>query len=240
MLIPRPRDTIHRSWLLKLLSALADDRVLMEHLRFKGGTCAAMRNLLDRFSVDLDFDLLSLDHRRVTEQHLEAIFADLHLSIKDQSREVPQYFVRYDAPPGQRNTIAIDMTVPPPESNAYETVRLPDIDRFVPCQTVATMVANKLVTPLDRFEKHGSIAGRDIYDIHHFLFQGLPWNEAVIKERSGKTPKIFFRTLHDFIKKHVTQTVIDQDLSTLLLPKQFQSARRTLKADALSQLRQRF
>jgi predicted nucleotidyltransferase component of viral defense system len=238
MLIPHKRDTVHRFWLLRLLSAIADDRVLMMHLRFKGGTCAAMRNLLDRFSVDLDFDLLSPDDISVARRHLENIFKELQLSIKDQSTAVPQYFLHYDSPTGQRSTIALDITVPPPTSNTYETVRLPDIDRFMPCQTIATMVANKLVTPLDRFRQHGAIAGRDIYDIHHFLFRGLPWNMSVIEERSGMLMPVFRQSLLDFIAENVTQTVIDQDLNTLLQPKQFQAIRRSLKQETLSLLRQ--
>lgn len=238
MLLPNAQDTVHRAWLLRLLSAIADDRVLMEMLRFKGGTCAAMRNLLDRFSVDLDFDLLPEGDIDKTRKRLEKIFSALQLTIKDSSKVVPQYFLRYAAEEGTRNTIALDITVPPPRSNEYEVVRLADIDRFVACQTIATMVGNKLVTPIDRFEKHGTLAGRDIYDIHHFLFQGLLWNGAVIEERTGTSPVAFFRLLQNFIDEHVTQTVIDQDLNTLLLPQEFQRVRRTLKQETLTLLRQ--
>lgn len=236
MLIPHKGDTVHRAWLLRLLSAIADDRTLMTYLRFKGGTCAAMRNLLDRFSVDLDFDLLAQSDIPAVRHRLEAIFTHLDLTIKDQSKVVPQYFLRYESHDRQRNTIALDITVPPPRANEYEIVRLADIDRFVPCQTIATMVANKLVTPIDRFAKQGTLAGRDIYDIHQFLFLGLPWNAAVIQERSGTSAKTFFKRLHQFIAKRVTQTVIDQDLNTLLPLDQFQKIRQLLKQETLSLL----
>lgn len=238
MLIPNAHDAVHRAQMLRLLSAIADDRTLMSMLFFKGGTCAAMRDLLDRFSVDLDFDLRSKDDIPVARKHLESIFEELDLTIKDQSKIIPQYFLRYNAGEGSRNTIALDITVPPPKANEHEVIRFADIDRFLPCQTVATMVANKLVTPLDRFEKHRTIAGRDIYDIHHFLTHGLSWNAAVIEERSGKPTEKFFKTLHDFIEKHVTQTIIDQDLNPLLLPTQFRKIRRTLKQETLALLRQ--
>lgn len=237
MLIPNARDTIHRAWMLRLLSAIADDRVLMASLRFKGGTCAAMRNLLDRFSVDLDFDLLSTEEMPIVRDRLESIFSKLHLTIKDRSKAVPQYFLCYDAEEGKRNTIALDITLPPPVSNEYEVVRFTDIDRFLPCQTIGTMVANKLVTPIDRFEKHGTIAGRDLYDIHHFLFQGFPWNAAVIEERTHMPVQKFLRSLRAFIDEHVTQTVIDQDLNTLLPPKQFREVRRVLKQETIVLLR---
>ncbi|MBI1870318.1 MAG: nucleotidyl transferase AbiEii/AbiGii toxin family protein [Chlamydiae bacterium] len=57
MLLPHPRDAVHKAWLCRILTALADDIELLKFLRFKGGTCAAMLDYLDRFSVDLDFDL---------------------------------------------------------------------------------------------------------------------------------------------------------------------------------------
>ena len=238
MLIPNPRDTVHRGWMLRLLSAIADDRKLMTMLRFKGGTCAAMQNLLDRFSVDLDFDLLLKKDIPMARERMESIFTKLNLTIKEQSKAVPQYFLRYDAEKGQRNTIALDITVPPPQANEYDVVHFTDIDRFLPCQTVATMVANKLVTPIDRFAKHDAIAGRDIYDIHHFLFHAYPCNTAVIEERTGMPLKKFIRTLRAFIEDHVTQTILDQDLNTLLLPEHFQSIRPILKQETLMMLGQ--
>lgn len=197
-----------------------------------------MRNVLDRFSVDLDFDLLSPDDTPPVQEHLERTFAKLGLKIKDQSTQVPQYFLRYESTKGRRNTIAIDVTCPPPVSNEYETVRLADIDRFVPCQTIATMVANKLVTPLDRFAKNGTIAGRDIYDIRHFLFQGLPWRAEVIEERTGGSVAQHFAALHDFVAKRVTQTVIDQDINTLLPSEQFRQIRTSLKEETLRLLKE--
>jgi predicted nucleotidyltransferase component of viral defense system len=79
MLTPRTSDTEHRVWLLRLLTAIVDDRLLASVLHFKGGTCAAMRDLLDRFSVDLDFDLAQTENIPDVRMHLEAIFSKLGL-----------------------------------------------------------------------------------------------------------------------------------------------------------------
>jgi predicted nucleotidyltransferase component of viral defense system len=234
MLIPQKRDTLHRAWLFRLLSAIADDRTLLQTLRFKGGTCAAMLGLLNRFSVDLDFDLPGGgENIPLVRSHLETIFSTLGLKIKDSSTVVPQYFLQYDSPSNTRNTIALDITFPPPKSNAYTTVKLEDIDRFLPCQSIPTMVANKLVTPLDRFQKHGSIAGRDIYDIHAFLLQDLPVSFDVIQERTALSPKQFCKKLSTFIDQKVTQTILDQDLNTLLPPKEFQRIRPFLQEETV-------
>ena len=57
MIYLRPQDTYHKSQLVRLLVEIIDNHILGRSLYFKGGTCAAMRGFLDRFSVDLDFDL---------------------------------------------------------------------------------------------------------------------------------------------------------------------------------------
>ena len=53
------------------------------------------------------------------------------------------------------------------------------------CQTIETMFANKLVSVLDRFEKHHSIAGRDLYDIHQFFLQGFHMKRLLLKRALG-------------------------------------------------------
>jgi hypothetical protein len=51
-----------------------------------------MRGILDRFSVDLDFDLI-IPKSNIPElrKSLELIFNALNLTIKTESRMVPQY-----------------------------------------------------------------------------------------------------------------------------------------------------
>jgi len=58
MNLPNPKDILHRGQMYKLLIEIADSASLSQGLIFKGGTCAAMQGCLDRFSVDLDFDLV--------------------------------------------------------------------------------------------------------------------------------------------------------------------------------------
>ena len=58
MLVIRPEDAIHKSYLNRLLIEIIDRPAMAHHLALKGGTCASMLGYLDRFSVDLDFDVL--------------------------------------------------------------------------------------------------------------------------------------------------------------------------------------
>ena len=57
MILLRPQDVFHKVQLTRLLTEILDNSILSQNLYFKGGTCAAILGYLDRFSVDLDFDL---------------------------------------------------------------------------------------------------------------------------------------------------------------------------------------
>lgn len=239
MLLPRKQDAIHKGWLLRLLTAIYEDHFLAESLGFKGGTCAAMRGFLNRFSVDLDFDILT-SSKEIPDIHrvLEKKFSKLGLVIDDQSRTIPQYFLKYPTHShNQRNTLKLDATFPVPNANQYEKIRLTDIDRIVQCQTLETMVANKLVALMERFEKTGKIAARDVYDVHQFFLRGYSYRPEVILERENGSLTDFFEKLIRFVEQHVTAMLIDQDLNTLLPPSEFQAIRKTLKQETLMLLR---
>ncbi len=234
MITPQPQDAKHKAWLFRLLGAIADDAFLASVLYFKGGTCAAMRGFLDRFSVDLDFDYLGeKEDVAKTQKEMEGIFKKLRLEIKDKSKNIPQYFLKYDTKPGERNTLKIDISFPPPKSNQYESAELTEIDRIINCQTIETMFANKLVALIERHERNKSIAGRDLYDIHHFFINGFQYDTKIIQERRSQQSSDFIKILIEFIKKEITQTIIDQDINTLLEPKKFQRIRKILKQETL-------
>ena len=227
----------HKVQLYRLLIEILDDPQLAAVCRFKGGTCAAMCGFLDRFSVDLDFDLVPEYDQIVVEKRLYSIFNKLNLEIKDKSQHVPQFFLKYPAPLGARSTLKLDMLPNTTNSNSYDKAYLIDIDRYAVCQTRPTIFANKLVAALDRFERNGTIAGRDIYDIHHFFLQGYEYNTAVIEERRGTSVVEYLQELLIFIEKQVTQTIINQDLNVLLEPVKFQQIRKTLKTEVMMFIR---
>jgi len=235
MLLPRKEDSVHKAWLLRLLTEICDDRFLAGALGFKGGTAAAMRGFLNRFSVDLDFDLLvdKKDFSKV-RQCFEDIFVNLGLNIKDCSDKIPQYFLVYPVDKtGLRNTIKLDVSWPVPGENDYEMVKLTEIDRVVKCQTLETMFANKLLTLIERFERTGKVAARDVFDIHQFFFRGYSYKaEVILKQREGDL-RDFFNGLVKFVERHVTSTIIDQDLNYLLPNTEFQAVRKILKSETL-------
>lgn len=234
MITLNSQDAIHKAWLYRVLIAIVDNNNLHE-LYFKGGTCAAMSGFLDRFSIDLDFDYVGrLADSPKVRRELKKIFKDLGLEIKDESAKVPQFFLKYPTNNSHdRNTLKIDITYPVPVANKYVPLKLNDIARIVVCQDIATMFANKLVAVIDRYERNKSIAGRDIYDIHHFFLNGYNYNGEVIRERTGLALLEFFKKLRLFIDTHIAVSVLDQDLNPLLAYEQFRKIRKTLKIETI-------
>lgn len=234
MITLNPQDAIHKAWLYRVLIAIVDNPNL-HSLRFKGGTCASMMGVLDRFSLDLDFDHVGSKGDLVQVRcELEKIFKDLGLEIKDASVKVPQFFLKYPTKnSSDRNTLKIDVNFPPPKANVYEPIRLVDISRVVICQNTSTMFANKLVAVTDRFKRNNSIAGRDIYDICHFFLNAYDYNKEVIIERTGLSLIDFFKELLVFINEHVTETILSQDLNQLIPYDQFIKIRKVLKRETL-------
>lgn len=233
MITNRPQDIVHKVHLLRVLTEIVDNPILSQSLYFKGGTCASMMNILDRFSVDLDFDINPETDEKILRSEFHQIFKKLDYSLNQESQKALEFFLKYKNDPNQRNTLKIDALNFQVKSNLYAPVFLPEIGRTVNCQTKETIFANKLVAVKDRFDKHQSIACRDLYDIHHFFMTGLHYRPEIIVERTGLSPKKYFEYLINFINHKITQTLIDQDLNTLLPVEQFNKTRKILKSETI-------
>lgn len=238
MILIRSQDTFHKAQLLRLLVEILDESTLSQTLYFKGGTCASMVGILDRLSVDLDFDLKKGADEKKIRLLLLKIFKTLDLTLKYDNQRVLEFLLKYPSPPETRNTIKLNALPVFVKANKYAPYYLPEIDRTAVCQTKETMFANKLVAVVDRYEKHRTIAGRDIYDIHHFFLQGLRYEPKVIVERMQMPVVYYCKRLIDFIEQKVTEKVINEDLNTLLPDALFQRIRKTLKTETLMFLRQ--
>lgn len=229
----RPEDLLHRSYLHRLLMEIVDQPSLAQNLAFKGGTCAAMLGYLDRFSVDLDFDVVNPGKEVEARAAFHEIFLRLGLSVTLEFDQALFFQLRYPSSPGKRSTLKISASTQVPRSNQYKVQYFAEIDRLVNSQTIETMFANKLAALTDRYTRHKTIAGRDLYDIHHFFTQGYAYHEVVIQERTGLEPRQYFAELIVFIQKHMTQRIVNEDLNALLPPAKFQQIRKILIPETL-------
>ena len=231
----RPEDILHKSYLDRLLIEIIDNPLLSQHLAFKGGTCATMLGFLDRFSVDLDFDLLDKSQAKALRREFRKLFKQIGVTVAKEHDAIMFFQVKYPTTTsGVRNTLKVSAHDIPANANEYSVQYFKEIDRLMKSQTIETMFANKLVALTDRYVKHQAIAGRDIYDTHHFFVHGYRYKGAVIQERTGLDPKEYITNLIAFITKHVTQTVINEDLNTLLSGDQFQQIRKVLIPETIA------
>ena len=223
MLVPKPSDMRHKSNMFKLLTAILKDNSLSSKLYFKGGTCAALRGILPRFSVDLDFDLLDKSLIPTLRPRIIKLTNDLGFTLKEQSQHALQFFLKYDAPVQDRNTLKLEITDFVSSKSEYEVVNLQELNLVCQAQTIPTMVAGKLVAALGRLERNGHVSGRDFYDIREFLIAGLPINYAVVEDLTGQKYTKYIGSLLKFVKTELTLDQLYHDLSPLLAPKNFKN-----------------
>lgn len=232
----RPEDIIHKSYLHRVLIEIVDQPFMAQSLAFKGGTCAAMLGYLDRFSIDLDFDSMpGVDEDELRVGFMKA-FQVLDLELTTAFDKVLFFQVRYENDPGKRNKLKVSANTKQVSANQYKVQYFPEVNRLIKSQTIETMFANKLVAVIDRYQQHETLAGRDIYDVHHFFIKGYSYNMDVIQERTGLGQEEFLKKLIRFIRTQVNQTIINEDLNSLLPNEKFQKVRKILLPETLSLL----
>lgn len=240
MIALKLQDIVHRTQIQKLLIEIADNHILSHKIFFKGGTCASMLGFLDRFSVDLDFDphkTLSPSEFFDIRKELLQIFDRLDFKIDNEDTKTLFFTLKYKSISNTRSTLMISVFDEVVKENDYKKVKIKEIDRFLNCQTIESMFANKLVSIIDRYNRHKRIAGRDIYDINYFFSQGYKFKEKIIKERTKLEVGEYIVKLIKFIENNVTENMINQDLNMLLPLNKFTKIRKTLKQDTLLYLR---
>ena len=230
-------QSFHFSQIIRLLTQIIDDDFLSSHAYFKGGTCASMLDLLDRFSVDLDFDLKRGTDKSKMDKSLRAIFDILSLKAKKESRQGLFYALKYPSV-FPRRSLKLSITDEVFKANKYEKLYLPEIDRYANCQTAETMFSNKLAAFTDRYRKYHTIAGRDLYDIHHFFTKNLAYSADLIKERTGMETRDYFKYLNRFISDKISNRIITGDLNYLLPKEKIEALGKTLKTETLFFLKQ--
>lgn len=191
--------TIHKTHLTNILLDIYKNSSLSPVLGFKGGTAAMLFYHLPRFSIDLDFDTTSIfqknstDVKIITEKMSTLLTAKY--TVKDQSTKYNTLFwlVSY----GQGLThIKVEISTRENPYNHYNITPFYGVTLKV--LDAKDMIAHKLVAATER----GSVAHRDLFDIHFFLSSPYAGeiNYQIIKHRTGKEPKEFYMFLLNYIE----------------------------------------
>lgn len=151
-----------------------------QHIAFKGGTACYFLYGLDRFSTDIDLDIVGLEYDTNIVQDIIAL-ARKYGTVKDKQHIVLSYQLWAEH-------IKIDINRKPRKSNTYEIINF--YGRDITVQTQSTIFANKLVACAER------CLNRDIYDIYFMMKHNFPINEAIILERTWASLYVLYVLLH--------------------------------------------
>jgi len=192
-------SAIHKIHLTNILLDIYKDDVLSPVLGFKGGTAALFFYHLPRFSVDLNFDLItpyqkdSLQIQKIIDRITNMV--SQKYTILDQSKKYNTLFWLASYGTGLSH-IKIEVSTRDVSDNHYNFI--PFYGATICVMDIGDMIAHKLVAVMDR--KHP--ANRDLFDIHYFLSSPVATetNYAIITAKTGKSPKEFYKTLLNFVR----------------------------------------
>lgn len=194
----------HKINLTNILIDFYKDKILASNLGFKGGTSALLFYNLPRFSVDLDFDYLG-DKDNISEitKKITKLLPEKY-EIKDQSTKYNTLFWLVSYQKGEYG-IKIEVSTRDVSLNTYENKLFYGVN--VKVLSISDLIAHKMVA----FTERPSLANRDLFDIHYFL--GTEYatyaNYDVIKKRTGKDPKEFYKFMLGLIKKVNPKNVLE-------------------------------
>jgi len=216
----------HRLILFNLIKDIYQSP-LRNFLGFKGGTMAYFFYGLDRFSVDLDFDLLKKTDKEEIDKNLLPILTDYGEILENINKHYT-YFYLLSYEKGERK---IKIEISKRESDvSYIRVNFYGVD--VKIQKIEDAFAKKLLACTTR----KSIAFRDFYDVLFYFKKGIIPNEKIIKKETGKNLKEYLDFLLRFVKKNVTNDKVLAAIGELIDSGKKESIKKNFKEELISTL----
>lgn len=177
--------TTHKNTLIKILKDIYSDPTIGPILGFKGGTAALLFYGLNRFSVDLDFDLLDDGKEDYVFDQVKKILETYgRLKEVDNKRFNLFYLLSYNQKLEGAQNIKIEINKRDFGSK-YEVKSYLGIPMKVMIKE--DMFAHKMVAMYERIGE----ANRDIFDACFFLQNNWNVNKKIVEKRTGISFKAF-------------------------------------------------
>lgn len=220
----------HKNIFIKILKDIYADATISTVLGFKGGTAATLFYDLDRFSVDLDFDLLDPEKEDYVFERVKTILENYgKLKQVRKKRFNLFYILSYD----QKDVNAQNIKV---EINRRQFGSKYDVRSFlgISMQVMIKedMAAHKLCAMYERIGR----TNRDIFDVQFMLAHDWPVNKKIVETRTGMTYKDFLKKAIDVMEKFNDRNILG-GMGELLTEKQKAWAKAKLKSEALFSFR---
>jgi predicted nucleotidyltransferase component of viral defense system len=213
----------HKNTLIRILKDIYTDVTIGPFLGFKGGTAVYLFYNLDRFSVDLDFDLIDSSKEQYIFERIKPIL-EAYGTIKEAYEKRNTLFFRLSYADNHQN-IKVEINRRNFGSH-YEVKSYLGISMKV--MVKEDIVAHKMVAMIERIGQ----ANRDIFDTYFFLKNNWPINEQIIEKRTGKSMRQFLKECIEKLESLSNVGILD-GLGDLLDPKQKASVKNKLKAETI-------
>lgn len=221
--------SIHKTILFQILKDIYSDTTIAPFLGFKGGTSALMFYGLDRFSVDLDFDLLDEDKEDyVFEKVIDIVkkYGDLKESYK---KRFNLFCLLSYEDKGHNIKIEINRRQ---FGSKFEIKTYLGVSMWVMVRE--DMFAHKLMAMSERIGK----TSRDIYDVWFFLKQRFPINKEIVEKRSGVAFDVQVQECIRQLEKMNNRNILD-GVGELLTTRQKDWAKAKLREETIALLKLR-
>jgi len=220
----------HKTILIKILKDIYTHPHLGPILGFTGGTAAHLFYGLDRFSVDLDFDLLEINQADFVFNEIHQILAKYgRIKTADKKRFSLIFIMAYDDKDTGAQNVKVEINLRDFGSK-FEVKSYLGISMKVMARD--DMTANKLFAFYERIGK----TNRDIYDAWFFFEHNWPVNHDLVERRMEMPFKIFLETCLDLLGKIDNKTIL-AGMGELLSESQKGWVRSKLKEELLFQIR---
>ncbi len=204
----------HRFYMTQILKDIYSDAELANILGFKGGTALMFFYELPRFSVDLDFNLLTSEKQEMAYQKIRKI-ALQYGKIHDEAQKFYGGIVVLNYGTSERK-LKIEFSNRS-NNDKYDMCNLLGIS--IKTMTLPDMFSNKLCALLDR----NDVVNRDIFDCWFFMNRQTPVNTQIIEQRMGKSLSEYLQDCIDALENLPDKSLLDglgelikQDMKTFV------------------------
>jgi len=219
----------HRTILFQILKDIYSNITVSPFLGFKGGTAALMFYELDRFSVDLDFDLLNESKADEVFTRVNKIVSKYGILKESHKKRFNLfYLLSYE---NKAHNIKIEINRRQPGSN-YEIKTYLGVSMMV--MVSEDMFAHKLVAMSERMSK----TSRDIYDVHFFLKKRFAINKDIVEKRSNMLFDKFLKRSISLLEKMNNKKILT-GIGELLTVNQKNWVKSDLRAETIALLKLR-
>jgi len=225
-------SSIHKNIIIQILIDIYSDTTISPYLGFKGGTAAYLFYGLERFSVDLDLDLLDETKEDYIFDRIEKIIKKYGTVKENQKKRYSLFFLlSYDKKEINAQNVKIEISRRSFGSK-YEVLSFNGISMLV--MVKEDMFAHKLVAMHERTGE----ASRDIFDVWFFSKNNWEINQDIIKQRTGLCYEEFLRVCISELEK-INENNILNGIGELLTEAQKDWVKSRLKIETVLQLKLR-